>query len=341
MTATTVRSHTRSAVVLTLFLVAILAGGLYWYKHVMHVAGPHQDDAMLWVESGDGHAVIRHKLDRLGVIHQIYHYDAARLVARDQFVPKAGEYLVPARASLSQIMAIIDQGYSYQRRLTVVEGVRSADVITQLAANPFLRDDVAAMPDEGDLLPDTYFYTRGTARQAVVDRMQQARQISLAEAWIDRAPGLPFKTPQDALIMASIIEKEAATTTDRGLVAAVLINRLKRSMRLQSDPTVLYENAPTPDPLPVITKQDLQTRTPWNTYVITGLPATPICNPSLESLNAALHPPQSDFLYFVSDGDGGLRFAKTLDEHNRNVRLYRKHRDRSKAVPKSKPKQDR
>ena len=341
MTATTVRFHSRSVVLLTLFLAAIMAGGLYWYKYVMHNAGPHQDDAMLWVEPGDGHAVIRHKLDRLGVIHKIYHYDAARLVAREQFVPKAGEYLLPARASLSQIMAIIDQGYSHQRRLTIVEGVRSADVVMQLVSNPLLRDDVAKIPDEGDLLPDTYFYTRGTKRQAVLDRMLQARQISLAEAWIERAPNLPYKTPQDALIMASIIEKEAATTTDRGLVAAVLINRLKRSMRLQSDPTVLYENTPSPDPLPVITKKDLQTRTPWNTYVRTGLPATPISNPGQESLNAALNPPHSDFLYFVSDGVGGLRFAKTLDEHNWNVRLYRKLRDRSKAVPNSKPKKDR
>ena len=138
-------------------------------------------------------------------------------------MPKAGEYLLPARASLSQIMAIIDQGISYQRRLTIVEGMRSADVVKQLAANPFLLDDITKTPNEGDLLPDTYFFTRGTKRQAVVDRMQQARELSLAEAWIDRAPDLPYKTPQDALIMASIIEKEAANATDRGLVAAVLI----------------------------------------------------------------------------------------------------------------------
>ena len=133
--------------------------------------------------------------------------------------------------------------------------MRSADVVEQLAANPFLLDEVAVIPDEGYLLPDTYFFTRGTKRQAVLDRMQQAREVTLAEAWVDRASDLPYKTPQEALIMASIIEKEAATKTDRGLVAAVLINRLKRSMRLQSDPTVLYENAPTPDPLPVITKR--------------------------------------------------------------------------------------
>ena len=341
MTATTVRSYARSAVILTLLLSTILASSVYWYKHVTHEAGPHKDDAMLWIEPGDGHAVIRHKLHRLGVTHQIYHYDAARLMAGDQFLPKAGEYLLPARASLSQIMAIIDQGHTYQRRLTIVEGLRSADIVKQLASNAFLRGDVTVMPDEGDLLPDTFFYSRGTTRQALVERIQRARQMSLAEAWIDRAPHLPYENPQDALIMASIIEKEAATAADRGLVAAVLINRLQRSMRLQSDPTVLYENAPAPDPVPVITKQDLQTRTPWNTYMIDGLPATPICNPGHQSLNAALHPPQSDFLYFVSDGDGGLLFAKTLDEHNRNVRLYRKYRDRSKAIPKSKPKQDR
>ena len=152
-------------------------------------------------------------------------------------------------------------------------------------------------------------------------RMQDKMQITLLELWASRQADLPFKTPNDALIMASIIEKEAATKADRRLVAAVLINRMKRGMRLQSDPTVRYGiDYETDRP---ISKADLQRKTPWNTYVISGLPETPICNPGFGSIEAALHPADSDFLYFVSDGFGGLRFAKTLDVHNKNVRLFR------------------
>ena len=179
------------------------------------------------------------------------------------------------------------------------------------------------VPDEGSLRPETYFYTHATPREDLINRMQQIQQMALAEAWIDRSPNLPYKTPQDALIMASIIEKEAAAGGDRRLVAAVLVNRLKRGMRLQSDPTVQYDTAESPAEPKPITKIELKTKTPWNTYVISGLPKTPICNPGQESIMAALHPADSDYLYFVSDGKGGLRFAKTLDAHNRNVRLFR------------------
>jgi UPF0755 protein len=180
------------------------------------------------------------------------------------------------------------------------------------------------MPEEGSLRPETYFYTYAATRDDLIDRMQQTQQIALAEAWIDRAKNLPYKTPHDALIMASIIEKEASVNADRRLVAAVLVNRLKRGMRLQSDPTVLYDADVSPQSPISITKSHLKTKTPWNTYVIKGLPQTPICNPGEESLMAALNPSHSDYLYFVSDGKGGLRFAKTLDVHNRNVRLFRK-----------------
>jgi UPF0755 protein len=324
MSSPSVRSFIRSVLVLAVFLGGFFGGGLYWYSHILNVSGPHQSEVLLVVDPGDGHAVIRAKLARHGVVHQMYHYDAARLIAGTGFLPKAGEFLLPAKASLSQVMAVIHQGYSYQRRLTVVEGLRSADIAVLLDGLPHLSGVLDGVPEEGSLLPDTYFYTHGTPREAVVARMQQARQMALAEAWINRAPGLPYKTPEDALIVASIIEKEAADADDRRLVAAVFVNRLRRSMPLQSDPTVLYEDAVTPDPLPVISRRDLQTKTPWNTYVIKGLPKTPICNPGHESVDAALHPADSDYLYFVSDGIGGLRFAKTLDAHNRNVRLFRK-----------------
>ena len=196
---------------------------------------------------------------------------------------------------------------------------------------PSLIGDIHPMVDEGSLYPDTYFYTYATARVDVISRMQDKMQISLAEAWASRQADLPYRTPYEALIMASIIEKEAASEADRRLVAAVLVNRMKRGMRLQSDPTVRYGiDIETDRP---ISKADLRRKTPWNTYVITGLPKTPICNPGLNSLEAALNPADSDFLYFVSDGFGGLRFAKTLDVHNKNVRLFRAFKTQNPKGP--------
>ena len=157
-------------------------------------------------------------------------------------------------------------------------------------------------------------------------------QMQLIESWASRQSDLPYETQEEALILASIIEKEAASKTDRRLVAAVLINRLRRGMRLQSDPTVRYGiNVSTTGP---ISKADLRRKTSWNTYMVTGLPKTPICNPSLDAIDAALNPAESDFLYFVSDGFGGLRFAKTLDAHNKNVRLFRLIRQQKSKGPK-------
>ena len=279
-----------SAVMIVLLGCIISIGVYTWHDRMLHVAGPNQQDVLVIIEPGDGHQVLRSALARAGVIHQIYHYDAARLLAGNRFLPKAGEYLLPAKSSLSQIMSIIDQGFSYQRRLTIVEGLRSADIVQIITDLPHLTGLIEAMPDEGSLRPETYFYTYATPRDDLIARMQQTQQITLAEAWIDRAKDLPYKTLQEALIMASIIEKEASVNADRRLVAAVLVNRLKRGMRLQSDPTVLYEAAASPQsPIP-ITKTHLKTKTAWNTYVIRGLPKTPICNPGEKSLMAALNP---------------------------------------------------
>ena len=292
-----------------------------WVSKMLGQPGPHISDSVIIVSPGSGHAVVRRDLQRANVLHQIYHYDAARMLAGDNFVPKAGEFLLPAGASLRQLMDILHKGKSLQRRLTIVEGQTSAEIVTVLENMPALTGAIVSPVDEGSLYPETYFYTFATARRDVIVRMQDKMQITLAEAWANRQSDLPFKTPSEALIMASIIEKEAASQTDRQLVAAVLVNRLERGMRLQSDPTVRYGVDVEMDR--PISKADLGRKTPWNTYVITGLPKTPICNPSYQSIDAALNPAKSDFLYFVSDGLGGLRFAKTLDVHNKNVRLFR------------------
>ena len=313
------------SVVVCVIILAISTGGLWvWRAQVLDAPGPHNEDVMFIVEAGNGHTTLRYRLKSAGVIHQTYHYDAARIMAGDRFVPKAGEYLLPAMASLQSVMDILHSGRSFQRRITVVEGLRSSEVVAQIMAMEHLSGDIDSIPDEGSLLPETYFFTHNTKRSALISRMQDVMAITLAEAWASRNEGLPYKRMEDALTMASIIEKESSISSERHLVASVLVNRLKKGMRLQSDPTVVYDSDPKISMSRVITKADLKQKTPWNTYVIKGLPKTPIANPSRASIRAALNPAESDYLYFVSDGKGGLRFAKTLDAHNRNVRLFRK-----------------
>ena len=315
------RLLTRQAFLCGLLALSLVAASWMWFSAVLERPGPHVDDSIVIITAGSGHGVVRWNLQRAGVLHRMYHYDAARILAGDNFLPKAGEFLLPAGASLRQIMDILHTGKSMQRRLTIVEGQTSAEIVAILDAIPGFTGTVDTVVDEGSLYPDTYFYTYATARNDFISRMQDKMQITLAEAWSNRQSDLPYKTPHDALIMASIIEEEAATKADRQLVAAVLVNRMKLGMRLQSDPTVRYGIDVKIDR--PISKADLRRKTPWNTYVIYGLPKTPICNPGFVSIEAALHPAYSDNLYFVSDGFGGLRFAKTLDVHKKNVRLFR------------------
>ena len=265
------RCFSRSAVIFLLLCIIISASVYVWHNNVMNAAGPHQDDVLVVIAPGSGHNTLRHVLYRAGVLHQIYHYDAARILAGRSFSPKAGEFLLPAKTNLNGIFSIIHKGDSHQRRLTIVEGMRSADVLKLINAMPNLTGSVNPIPEEGSLRRPISSPTRHLGK-LLINRMQESRELALAEAWKERAENLPYDKPYDALIMASIIEKEASVGEDRRLVAAVLINRLKKGMRLQSDPTVLYEASESPTKPPQITKTDLKTKTPWNTYVIMGCP---------------------------------------------------------------------
>ena len=317
-----VRYIIRSVVLLGLLVGTGAGAWLAVDKLIINAPGPHSETVLISIEAGDGHATIRWTLKRGGVIKDLYHYDAARIMAGRSFVPKEGEYEIPPAASLAEIMRIIHAGRSHQRRLTIIEGMRAADVVAQLLADENFNGDVTVDVAEGSILPETYFYTRGTSRDAMLTRMQEKREMLLLDAWVGREKDLPFKTREEAVILASIVERETGDSADRREVAGVFVNRLRRGMRLQSDPTVLYGVAENPDR--VIRRSDLKRATDWNTYVIKGLPKTPICNPSRDSLDAVLHPAKTKNLYFVSDGYGGLLFAKKLDDHNRNVRSYRK-----------------
>ena len=209
-------------------------------------------------------------------------------------------------------------------RVTVAEGVTSWQVAESLKLADFLSGALETVPPEGTLAPGGYEPARGTERGALIAEMTERQSTILAEAWASRVDGLPFDTPEEALIMASIIEKETSIPEERGRVASVFINRLQQGMRLQTDPTVIYGITKGEGVLGRGLRQsELRRETPWNTYVIDGLPPTPIANPGRDSILAAVNPDVTDYVFFVADGTGGHAFAETLDEHNENVARWR------------------
>lgn len=209
-------------------------------------------------------------------------------------------------------------------RVTVAEGVTSWQVVDALKKADFLQGALETVPPEGSLAPGGYEVERGTERGAIIAEMTERQAAALAEAWANRAEGLPYDTPEEALIMASIIEKETAIAEERGRVASVFVNRLNQGMRLQTDPTVIYGITKGEGVLGRGLRQsELRRETPYNTYVIDGLPPTPIANPGAEAIRAAVNPDTTDYLFFVADGTGGHAFAETLDEHNENVARWR------------------
>ncbi len=248
---------------------------------------------------------------------------------------KAGEYEFPAGTTPRQAMEIILSGKSVQHRLTVPEGLTSAEIGRLLADAEALGGEVGAIPPEGTLLPETYFYRRGDSRAQLLARMQAGMVELIAELWPRRAPDLPFETPEEALVLASIVEKETAVAVERRKVAGVFVNRLRRSMRLQSDPTVIFAVTGGDGPLArPLSKADLALDNPYNTYRHKGLPPASIAHPGRESLAAVLDPEATDALYFVADGNGGHVFAATLKEHNKNVVRWRRlQKERAATEP--------
>ena len=238
---------------------------------------------------------------------------------------KPGEYKIKKGMDAGDILALLQSGKTLQRFVTIPEGMPSILVYERLMTTELLTGDVA-VPPEGSVLPDSYAYNRGEARSAVVGRMQKAMQTALANAWAARKPTAAVTTPEQAIILASIIEKETGRASERPMVGAVYTNRLKRGMPLQADPTFLYPITKGKPLGRVIYKSDLQRDTLYNTYIYTGLPPGPITNPGKASIEAALDPAPSNAVYFVAQGDGSSAFADTLDQHNANVAKWRAHR---------------
>ncbi|OJU55935.1 MAG: aminodeoxychorismate lyase, partial [Alphaproteobacteria bacterium 62-8] len=246
---------------------------------------------------------------------------------------KAGEYAIPARASMAEITALLISGRVVLHRLTAAEGLTSAMIVTLVKDDPVLAGDVGPVPPEGSLLPETYLFARGMTRSALLAKMKQAQTDFLDAHWAKRASGLPFQTKEQAIILASIVEKETAIASERRHIAAVFINRLKRGMKLQSDPTIIYGLTRGYPLGRAILQSEIDAPTPFNTYVIPALPPSPICNPGKDSILAVLNPIASDDLYFVADGHGGHVFAPTNAEHEKNVARWRKIRSERAKMP--------
>ena len=313
----------RSLIITFILTCTVLAAGYMWIDMVRTASGPHPQATLFIVEKGDGTNTIKHKLFRAGLIaHPLHYYVHARLQGRS-YVPKAGEYQIPARASLADISALFHSGTVYQRRLIIPEGWRSYDVMEEINQVEGMTSIILRPPAEGSVLPNTYFYHYGMDRRALLAHMQAMMEIKRAEIWVNRADGLPYKTPGQLVVMASIIEKETGLSGERGLISSVFVNRLRKGMRLQSDPTVAYGFVKDGVVPITLTKKHLASPHRWNTYRHKGLPPTPIANPGEEALIAAAHPEKSKYFYFVANGAGGHMFGKTLAEHNRNVRTYR------------------
>ncbi|MES2916800.1 MAG: endolytic transglycosylase MltG [Pseudomonadota bacterium] len=367
---------------LTLFIVILIAMAalVAWGRNEFLAPGPLAGPICLEVERGASLSAVSRNLEERGAITDARIFRIGAEYADRAEDLKFGSYMVPAAASMAQVLeAITASGKStcgrdlnfrigitqadvilseldlasgsYTEvarfdagvdplppeylnvsddpalvfRVTVAEGVTSWQIVDALKKADFLQGALETVPPEGSLAPGGYEVERGTERGKLIADMTAKQAATLAEAWAGRAEGLPYDTPEEALIMASIIEKETALAEERGQVASVFINRLRRGMRLQTDPTVIYGITNGEGVLGRGLRQsELRRETPYNTYVIDGLPPTPIANPGAEAIKAAMNPEQTDYLFFVADGSGGHAFATTLEEHNANVAAWRK-----------------
>ena len=324
------------AMLVLLGLAAAAGGALVWTRILAE--GPHGEARRVLIAPGMGTRQIARKLEDEGVISSSSLFLAA--IAIDRYrgrAPhlKAGEFAIPPRASIREVISILRSGKAITYKVTIPEGFSTAQVLERLRADPNLSGEITLKPEEGTLLPDTYVFQRGETRDDILRRMMAAQKKLLGELWPKRAAGLPFRSPREAVILASIVERETALPEERPLVAAVFINRLKKGLRLQADPTIIYGITRGRKLGRPLRKSDIQRKTPWNTYQIDGLPPTPIANPGREAIAAVLNPAPSDALYFVADGSGGHVFATSLAEHNRNVRKWRALRREEAAQPKA------
>ena len=313
--------------IITIVLVLMIGAGLVYYygKQTIEAAGPLQEDKIVNIPSRAGMADIAEVLQREGVIDSNrWAFIGAVFAMKARSDLKPGEYNFQKSASLREVIATIVEGKVVQHSVTIPEGLTSEQILGRLGENDIFAGSVREIPREGTLLPETYKFPRGTTREQVIQRMQQTQKRVVAEIWEHRSPDIPIKTPEQLVTLASIVEKETGKADERSRVAAVFTNRLRQRIKLQSDPTIIYGLVGGKGTLGrPIKRSEIAQPSPYNTYVIDGLPPGPISNPGRASLEAAANPARTRDLFFVADGTGGHAFTETYDQHQKNVAKLR------------------
>ena len=317
---------------LLLLCMAVVGGAALALQSWISSPGPLTAAKAVVIPRGEGAHDIAERLERAGIVSDRRLFIIGYFMARwttwgDKGRPvqlKAGDYQIPAAASVRNVIEILSEGRTIRYRVTIPEGLTSHQIVERLKADQNLSGEITELPPEGALLPETFIVDRGEQRQAIIDRMRAEASKAMEKLWAQRQKGLPLKTWEEAIVLASIVEKETGRNDERERVAAVFINRLRQKMRLQSDPTILYgiSGGKTVWSRPILRSEIVQ-RTAHNTYQIEGLPPTPICNPGRAAIEAVLNPANTKDLFFVADGKGGHIFSETLKDHNANVQKWR------------------
>lgn len=326
-------------ITLAVFGLAAVGGALYFGKEKFEEDGPLQQEATVVISSGAGLTGITNRLSGQGVIGDSlideWIFNLGIRFYKNATKLKAGEYAFAPGVSMQKVMTDLVEGNAVVHSVTIPEGWTTAQILERVREHPILTGEITEVPIEGELLPNTYTFARGAARQDVLNQMKAAQEKLLAEVWERRTEGLPVETPKELVILASIVEKETALADERPRVAGVFVNRLNKNMRLQSDPTILYGlyggEAWLKD-RSAIKQSELRAENDYNTYQIDGLPPGPIGNPGRAAMEAVANPSRTQDLFFVADGTGGHVFAETYEQHQANVRKWREiERERRQA----------
>lgn len=313
--------------IITLLVIGMLGTGgvLVYGKQKIEAPGPLQEEKIVNIPARAGMNDIADILQREGVIdNNRWAFIGSVFALKARADLKPGEYAFQKQASLREVIGTIVEGKVVQHPVTIPEGLTSEQIVARISENEIFSGTLRETPREGTLLPETYKFPRGTSREQVIQRMQQTQKRVLAEIWERRASDVPVKTPEQLVTLASIIEKETGKADERSRVAAVFVNRLKQKMKLQSDPTIIYGLVGGKGTLGrPIKRSEIMHASPYNTYVIEGLPPGPIANPGRASLEAAANPARTRDLFFVADGNGGHSFTETYEQHQKNVARLR------------------
>jgi UPF0755 protein len=315
-----------NAIITFILVLMVAVGGTYIYgRQKIEAPGPLQEDKVVNIPTRAGVTDIADILQREGVIdNNRWAFIGSVFALRARSDLKPGEYQFQKNASLRDVIGTIVDGKVVQHSVTIPEGLTSEQIVARLSENDIFSGSVHEIPREGTLLPETYKFPRGTPRDQVISRMQQSQKRVLAEIWDRRNPDIPIKTPEQLVTLASIVEKETGKADERSRVAAVFINRLRQKTKLQSDPTIIYGLVGGKGTLGrPIRRSEIQQPSPYNTYVVDGLPPGPIANPGRASLEAAANPARTRDMFFVADGTGGHAFSDSFDQHQKNVAKLR------------------